>query len=186
MDKCDAVTRERWPELMVRAQAGDGQAYNRLLTALVPVIRTLAAKKIADQTLVEDVIQDVLLSIHRVRHTWDPDYPFLPWLMAIVSARATDALRRRGRRQHWEVEEASVPEGEQPATPVRGDASAELAGFLLQLPARQREMVEQVHLREMSQAEAAAHSNLSVSAVKSLLHRALKNLRRFGAGDERS
>jgi RNA polymerase sigma-70 factor (ECF subfamily) len=38
----------------------------------------------------------------------------------------------------------------------------------------------------MSLTEAAAHNNLSVAAVKSLLHRALKNLRRFGAHHDES
>jgi RNA polymerase sigma-70 factor (ECF subfamily) len=95
--------RESWPALMEQAQAGDQLAYTRLLKALVPVIRSQIRKRIADDALVEDVIQDVLLTVHRVRHTYDPSYPFLPWLMAIISARAVDALRRRGRYQQWEI-----------------------------------------------------------------------------------
>jgi RNA polymerase sigma-70 factor (ECF subfamily) len=66
------------------------------------------------------------------------------------------------------------------------DSQEELAGYLRQLPSRQRDIVEHVHLREMSLTEAAAHNNLSVAAVKSLLHRALTNLRRFGANHDRS
>jgi RNA polymerase sigma-70 factor (ECF subfamily) len=46
--------------------------------------------------------------------------------------------------------------------------------------------VEHIHLQEMSLAEAAARHNLSVAAVKSLLHRALTNLRRMGANHGRS
>lgn len=175
---------------MVRAQAGDQHAYTQLLKSLVPVIRSLAARQIADEVLVEDVIQDVLLSLHRVRHTYDPDYPFLPWLMAIVSARAVDALRRRGRYQRWESSEevamVNVADSAALNSAAIQDSREELAGFLHQLPDRQREIVEHVHLREMSLAEAAGHHNLSVSAVKSLLHRALQNLRRMGSHDEKS
>jgi len=70
--------REGWPTLMEQAQAGDQLAYTRLLKALVPVIRSQTRKQIADDALVEDVIQDVLLTVHRVRHTYDPAYPFYP------------------------------------------------------------------------------------------------------------
>ena len=35
---------------------------------------------------VDDVVQDVLLTIHRARATYDPSRPFLPWLRAIASA----------------------------------------------------------------------------------------------------
>ncbi|WEJ91279.1 MAG: sigma-70 family RNA polymerase sigma factor [Klebsiella huaxiensis] len=178
--------RESWPALMERAQAGDRLAYTRLLKALVPVIRSQIRKQISDDTLVEDVIQDVLLTVHRVRHTYDPAFPFLPWLMAIISARVIDALRRCGRRQHWEINEETLPDV--PSTPPgqNQDTQEELADYLRQLPDRQREIVEHVHLREMSLTEAAEHNNLSVAAVKSLLHRALKNLRRFGAHHDRS
>ncbi len=177
--------RENWPRLMERAQAGDRLAYTRLLKALLPVIRAQVRKHLADETLVDDVIQDVLLTIHRVRHTYDPGWPFLPWLLAIISARCVDALRRRGRRQHWEITADDAPEAVSYAA-TSSDAEEELAQWLRQLPERQRDIVEHVHLREMSLAEAAVHNNLSISAVKSLLHRALQNLRRIGAHHDRS
>jgi RNA polymerase sigma-70 factor (ECF subfamily) len=171
---------------MEQAQAGDQLAYTRLLKALVPVIRSQVRKHFSDDALVEDVIQDVLLTVHRVRHTYDSAYPFLPWLMAIISARAIDALRRRGRHQQWEVNDEALPEAASTTDAPREDTQKELARYLRQLPSRQREIVEHVHLREMSLTEAAAHNNLSVSAVKSLLHRALTTLRRFGANHDRS
>lgn len=184
MDKFD-TPREAWPGLMARAQAGDRQAYTQLLTALVPVIRTLVRKQIADDVLIEDVVQDVLLAIHRVRHTYSPDAPFLPWLMAITQARTVDALRRRGRLRLWETPEQECAIDSMALYESR-DPGDELATFLNQLPQRQRQIVEHVHLREMSLKEAAIHNNLTVSAVKSLLHRALSNLRRFGASNDRS
>ncbi|WP_300759300.1 sigma factor, partial [Janthinobacterium sp.] len=98
------ASRAAWPQLMLRAQDGDQLAYARLLKAIVPVIRALVRRKIyQDDAFVEDVVQEVLLAVHRVRHTYDPQRPFLPWLSAIISARAIDALRARGRRQCWEV-----------------------------------------------------------------------------------
>ncbi|WP_052284645.1 sigma-70 family RNA polymerase sigma factor [Kluyvera genomosp. 1] len=177
--------RGAWPSLMASAQAGDSDAYTQLLRAIVPVIRAMVRKQIADSVLVDDVIQDVLLAVHRVRHTYDPACPFLPWLMAITQARTVDALRKRGR--HW-LREADEEQAVEPAAEHSPDhdEQEELALILDQLPSRQRQIVEHIHLQEMSLAEAAARNNLSISAVKSLLHRALTNLRRMGANHDRS
>jgi len=175
---------QHWPLLMARAQAGDKAAYNQLLKAMVPAIRAMVRKKIADAALVEDVIQETLLAIHRVRHTYDPRRPILPWVAAITSARAIDALRQRGRRQEVQDEDAL---NQQPADSAdSATATDELTGYLGTLPLRQREIVESVHLREQSLAQAAAETNQSVSAVKSLLHRAMLNLRKYGSNHEKS
>ncbi|WP_437615708.1 sigma-70 family RNA polymerase sigma factor [Erwinia sp. V71] len=184
MDKT-AAPREQWPALMAQAQAGDQQAYTRLLTALVPVIRSLVRKQITDDVLTEDIIQDVLLTVHRVRHTYDPACPFLPWLVAITHARSVDALRWRGRQRRWETEDSDIlqyaADSSRTASGEQQESREQLAQFLDQLPARQREIVEHVHLQQMSLAEAAQKNSLSIAAVKSLLHRALNNLRRSGA-----
>lgn len=172
---------QHWPALMARAQAGDREAYNQLLRAMVPAIRAFVRKKISDEALIEDVIQETLLAIHRVRHTYDPQRPVLPWVAAITSARAIDALRQRGRNQEIQDEEA-VNLYPAEAGDFATD-SHDLSDYLGSLPARQREIVESVHLRQQTLAQAAAETDLSVSAVKSLLHRAMLNLRKYGSGD---
>lgn len=172
---------------MQRAQDGDQAAYARLLKAMLPAIRAMVRKRIADESLAEDITQEVLLAIHRVRHTYDPARPILPWMGAITSARAIDALRRQGRRARRETQDET-------AMMVQADPHAErkMEGFaiereldtlLAKLPARQREAVELVRLREMSLAEAAATSSLSISAIKALLHRAFITLRQNGIRD---
>ncbi|MGK3142310.1 sigma-70 family RNA polymerase sigma factor [Pantoea sp. C2G6] len=168
-----------WPALMARAQAGDRAAYNQVLKAMVPAIRALVCKKIRDEVLVEDVIQETLLAIHRVRHTYDPRRPIMPWISAIASARTVDALRQQGRRQEVQAEEEL--ERQTAEQPELTDPDA-LSGYLAHLPLRQREIVESVHLREQSLAQAAAETNQSLSAVKALLHRAMVNLRKYGRG----
>ncbi|MGF6270102.1 RNA polymerase sigma factor (sigma-70 family) [Lelliottia nimipressuralis] len=179
--------REAWPELMTKAQAGDRHAYTQLLRAIVPAIRAIVRRQVFDPALVEDVIQDVLLTVHRVRHTYDPDCPFLPWLMAITQARAVDALRHQGRtlRRETDTEEALTNVAAVESVEHQ-DEQEELALILNRLPARQRQIVEHIHLQEMTLAQAASRHNLTISAVKSLLHRAITNLRRMGANHDRS
>lgn len=180
------TARAAWPQLMVRAQEGDQAAYGRLLRAILPVIRASVRRQIyQDEALVEDVVQDVLLTVHRMRHTYEADRPFLPWLSAIVSARAIDALRARGRRQHWEVidEDAVLahPDGSSFDDHAGLARNQQLDTLLSRLPQRQRQVVELVHLCELSLAEAATVSSMTLSAVKSVLHRAFTTLRQHGS-----
>ncbi|MBU3077958.1 sigma-70 family RNA polymerase sigma factor [Sphingomonas quercus] len=169
---------------MRRAQDGDQAAYRVVLRAVVPAVRAYARRRVFDEILVEDVIQDTLLTIHRLRHTYDPARPLLPWIAAITSARAVDALRRHGRSRRREVadEVALAAAVDMAALETLETAGADqtLGRLLGVLPERQRRVVEMVKLREMTLDAAADESRLSVGAVKSLLHRAYARLREHG------
>ena len=67
-----------WSTLMARAQDGDEVAYRRLLEDATPYLRSLAARHRALAGETEDVVQDILLTLHAVRHTYDPGRPFGP------------------------------------------------------------------------------------------------------------
>ena len=75
-----------WSILMAHGQAGDQEAYRRLLEEITPYVRSLAVKSHRDPTDIEDSVQDVLLTVHAVRHTYDPTRPFGPWLVAIAQS----------------------------------------------------------------------------------------------------
>jgi RNA polymerase sigma-70 factor (ECF subfamily) len=172
---------------MRSAQAGDTGAYARVLRAMLPAIRACVRRRIYDEALVDDVIQDTLLTVHRLRHTFDPALPMLPWLNAIAATRSIDALRKRGRAQAREVHD---DEAVAQAIDLRSTGAAdrlavdqEIRRRLAVLPERQRSVVEMVKLREMSLDDAAVASRTSVSAIKALLHRALENLRKHKMSD---
>ena len=61
-----------WGSLMAAAQDGDRAAYGRLLAEATPYIRAIVRRHHGSGDRVDDVVQDVLLCIHRVRHTYDP------------------------------------------------------------------------------------------------------------------
>ena len=96
---------EHLSRLMARAQQGDQDAYVTLLRAITPRVRQLVRRKRAflGESDVEDVVQEVLLSIHAVRATYDPDAPFMPWLSAIVRHRLADAGRQHARQGAHEI-----------------------------------------------------------------------------------
>lgn len=68
-----------WAGLMCAAQDAAAAAYGALPRDLPPVLRILARRQVTRPDNVEDVVQDVLLTIHRVRHNYDPSRPLLPW-----------------------------------------------------------------------------------------------------------
>jgi len=172
---------------MVAAQAGDRRSYERLLREITPFVRGLVRRHCNNHHDIEEMVQDTLLAVHRVRQTYDPARAFLPWLAAIAARRGIDGLRRRIRIARFETPEAGVYEtfGDAAANnDMDGVRSAQEVEALLQhLPPRQREALEALKLRELSLVEAAAASGQSVAALKVNTHRALKSLRAlFGSG----
>jgi RNA polymerase sigma-70 factor (ECF subfamily) len=167
---------------MQAAQAGDKVAYASLLREILPLLRAMVRRTCRDPQDVDDVVQEVLLSLHAVRHTYDPARPFLPWLLTIARRRATDAIRRTSSRSAHETAVDVVPETfSGPEPKIEQDSSDDRAAIedaLAGLTRGQREAVELLKVQGLSLKEAAALTGKSVSALKINVHRALQALRR--------
>lgn len=170
-----------WAILMAHAQDGDRSAYRRLLREITPYLRSLAARRHRDPSDVEDAVQDVLLTVHAIRHTFDPTRPFGPWLVTIANRRFIDRLRRQGRRRDRETplmpehETFAEPQANLEETPDRH----ELEKAIGELPPMQRKAVQLLKLKEMSLKEASTASGMSIAALKVNVHRAVKRLRKI-------
>ncbi len=179
-----------WSIYMARAQAGDRDAYRRLLEDVAPYLRSIAARHFRNSGDIEDAVQEVLLTVHAVRHTYDPARPFGPWLVAIANRRVVDGLRRQGRSRAREV--ALDAEHETFAAPEANyhEAASEaraLREAVESLPPGQRDAIRMLKLQEMSLKEAAAVSGMTVAALKVATHRAVKSLRKvLGRQDRRT
>lgn len=176
-----------WPALMRRAQEGDQDAYRRLLYAVRPYLRAVATRFLRDPHDAEDAVQDILMTLHTIRHTYDPDRPFRPWLAGIARNRLLDRLRGRTKIAAREI--ALALEHETFAAPDANTESAAwnnpaLAAAMRDLPAGQRQAIELLKLRELSLKEAALASGMSIAALKVAVHRGMKSLRRLLAGGE--
>ncbi|MEH2513697.1 RNA polymerase sigma factor (sigma-70 family) [Nitrobacteraceae bacterium AZCC 1564] len=170
-----------WTILMARAQDGDGMAYLRLLQEVTPYLRVLAARRYREPPDIEDAVQDVLLTVHAIRQTFDPTRPFGPWLVAIANRRFVDRLRRQGRRRARETPLTSEHETFADVTTnleERTDGHG-LEGAIENLPPVQKQAIELLKLKEMSLKEAASVTGLSIASLKVATHRALQSLRRM-------
>jgi RNA polymerase sigma factor (sigma-70 family) len=170
--------------LMRAAQSGNGAAYVSLLQHLTPRLRRIIARQrgFLGAEEVEDLLQDVLLSLHAVRATYDPSRPFMPWLLAIVRNRLADGARRYAKRSGREVhiDDADVTFFEA-ATNADQEGSGDVEALrraLGTLPAGQRQAIELLKLQELSLKEAAAASGSTVGALKVATHRAMTALRK--------
>ena len=171
-----------WAILMAHAQSGDQDAYRRLLEEITPYVRSLAFKSHRDPADIEDSVQDVLLTVHAVRHTYDPTRPFGPWLVAIANRRVTDRLRRQGRTTARETPLTEEHETfAAPAANYQEAASDDraLREAIERLPAGQRDAIRLLKLQEMSLKQVAGATGMSVAALKVATHRAMKNLRKM-------
>jgi RNA polymerase sigma-70 factor (ECF subfamily) len=167
---------------MQAAQDGDKAAYETLLTDIMPLLRTVVQRAWRNAHDVEDIVQDVLLSLHAVRHTYDPARPFVPWLLTIARRRIADAARRSSSRSARETTVEVLPEtfsgvptkNEQETSDDQAAVRQALAG----LTGEQREAVELLKLEGLSLRQAAAITGKSIAALKINVHRGLKALRR--------
>jgi RNA polymerase sigma-70 factor (ECF subfamily) len=154
---------------MARAQDGDQEAYRKLLTAVQPIVLRYVRKRIRSQEAAEDVSQEILLTMHRVRHTYERDRPFEPWLYAIARSRIIDYLRKERRMSAMEVMMDALPE----VADVGAETTAEQVFEVLdKLPASQREAFTMLKLEGLTTEEAAERAGVTVSALKVRAHRA--------------
>jgi RNA polymerase sigma factor (sigma-70 family) len=169
--------------LMQRGQDGDQAAYASLLREVLPILKRVVQARLGFLPVMdrEDLVQDILMSVHAARATYDPTRPFKPWLMTIAHNRMVDQARRNSRRAANEI---SVDE--YPADVADADAGAasdhygdpeELRRAIKVLPKGQRSALELLKLREMSLKEASHATGMSISALKVSVHRAIKTLR---------
>jgi RNA polymerase sigma-70 factor (ECF subfamily) len=174
---------ERFAVLMQAAQSGDADAYVQLLKDITPRLRRIVRRRRQFLAIedVEDLVQDVLLSLHAARATYDPRRPFVPWLLAIVRNRLADGARRHARAL---VHEVHVEDLDVTFFAVSTNSEAEsgdpqaLREAIETLPVGQRDAIEMLKLKEMSLKEAAAASGTTVGALKVATHRAMAALRR--------
>lgn len=169
--------------LMEAAQKGDNVSYRRLLEEITPLIRRYIHRNqgrwpAAD---IEDVVQEVLMSVHLSRATYDPRRPFRPWLLAITRNRIADAGRRMSRRAANEITVGELPETFfDVGTNLSGETQAEIH-FMRRaiggLSTQQRRAIELLKLQGFSLKEASAVTGVSVAALKVTVHRAMRSLR---------
>jgi RNA polymerase sigma-70 factor, ECF subfamily len=169
--------------LMVASLDGDRSAYDTLLQGVGHVVRLYVCRRVGNMPWVDDVVQEVLVSLHRSRRTWNPARPFAPWFYAVMQSRMIDAIRRHKRTTTWEEAVDAVPPVVWSASPeAQAIARADLTQAMRQLSPAQRVVIERLKLMEMSVSDVAKETGMSEANVKVIAHRGYAVLRKFLTG----
>jgi RNA polymerase sigma-70 factor (ECF subfamily) len=166
--------------LMASYQAGSLDAFDELYALLAPPIRGFLRRRTPDADRASDLVQETFLQMHRARHTFDPSYPALPWVMAI--ARHVWLMHERTQRRRPRATEAIET---LPIT-VRADAEAyadraDVRSALTALSGDRRRAVVWHHVLGLSFRDIASRLGIREDAAKLRSSRGMGELReRFG------
>ncbi len=164
------------------AREGDQEAFGNLITAYQTPVYNLAYRMLGNPAEAEEAAQETFLRVYKNLHRYDPQRRFRTWLFSIASHYCIDCLRRR--RLTWlslneEILPADrlvggdlSPEGAVP----RSDHERWIQGLLSGLSVTDRAAITLRYWYDCSYEEIAEVLKMTVSAVKSRLHRARRAL----------
>ncbi len=177
----------RWSILLLAAQEADESAYRRLLKELGIYLHSFLSKRLGNSPYIDDIIQEILLGVHKARHTFDGSKPFMPWFHAIVRYKTIDTMRRKKRIQSSEIfdENALEQYAETFELAETNTLDEEILRALATLPPKQRRAVELLKLQGLSVKETAAQLGMTEAATKVSAHRAYKALRKRFLGERK-
>ncbi|MCB8836204.1 sigma-70 family RNA polymerase sigma factor [Aurantimonas sp. VKM B-3413] len=182
MEPAFKTKRQPLEELLASAVAGDDRAYREFLIEASAVLRRFVARRVPRNAVafdVEDLVQEILMAVHRKRHTWRTDEPVGPWLFAIARYKTIDAYRRRGQRV--DVDIADFADLLEDPSTVPTATAHDVNRALGTLAGKQRAVVSALSVEGRSIGETAERFGMSEGAVRVAFHRGLAALaKKFG------
>jgi RNA polymerase sigma-70 factor (ECF subfamily) len=170
--------------LIRRAQAGDADAFGRLVERYMRRAYYAALSLVGSREDALDLSQEAFARAYRSRASIDPERPFYAWLYQILRRLCFNFIRdRRSRRQTldtagaWLAEEAAdrgLPAPD--AALERAEARRLVASAIEQLPAREREVIALKEFESLSYKEIAALVGVPIGTVMSRLYSARQRL----------
>jgi RNA polymerase sigma-70 factor (ECF subfamily) len=164
--------------LMKQFLDGDQRAYAEILQKTSRFLRPFLAKRLSFTNEVDDVLQEILISIHKARHTYDGNRPYKPWVYAIARFRLQDYLRAHYSDQLHHAGALSDMEEFLPESVTESAISYEsISGEVEKLAEKQATILRLMHQEGYTAKEVAEKIGMNESAVKVAAHRAYKILR---------
>lgn len=170
---------ENFASLMRQSLNGDQRAYAILLQKTASLLRPFLAKRLSFNNEVDDLLQEILISIHKARHTYDGNRPYKPWAYAIAKFRLQDFLRAHYSDQLRHAVDFDDLEEILPETVTESGLSYEsISAEVQKLPEKQATILQLMHQEGYTSKEVAEKLGMNESAVKVSAHRAYKVLRK--------
>lgn len=170
---------------VAQAQQGDDEAFTRLVETYQTPVFNLCYRMLGEPELAEDAAQETFLRAYQHLHRYDRKRPFATWLLSIAAHYCIDRLRRRKfsmfsmDAEDEEGNSIELPDLDAPnpeSETVKGQMQERIHAMLKDLDNTDRAAIIMRYWYDYSEKEIAESLNLTVSAVKSRLHRARKEL----------
>ncbi len=167
------------------AQQGSDEAFTKLVETYQTPVFNLCYRMLGEPELAEDAAQETFLRAYQHLHRYDPKRSFATWLLSIAAHYCIDKLRRRKfsmfsmdqEDEEGNTFEIADPDSPNPETEsIKGQTRARVQSMLKDLDATDRAAIIMRYWYDYSEIEIADSLRLTVSAVKSRLHRARKEL----------
>jgi RNA polymerase sigma-70 factor (ECF subfamily) len=176
--------------LMLLAKDGDTRAFEQLVEKYKQPIVSLMFRMLHDLSEAEDLAQTVFVRVHQSASRYEVSAKFSTWIFTIARHVCLNEIRRRSRHPAESIE-CSLPDAGEPATRqfedhktftppeafLHRELEAKIQEALDQLPEKQRLAVLLCRENDLSYEEIARVLGLSLSATKSLIHRARETLK---------
>lgn len=164
--------------LMKLSLTGDQRAYAECLQATIRLLRPYLEKRLSFTNEVDDLLQEILISLHKARHTYDGNRPYKPWMYAIARFRLNDYLRAHYSDQlHHAADLDDIEEYLQQNVTESAVSYESISAEVAKLPDKQAEILRLMHQEGYTAKEVAAKVGMNESAVKVAAHRAYKILK---------
>ena len=169
---------------VLQAQQGSDEAFTNLVETYQKHVYNLCYRMLGEPESAEDAAQETFLRAFQHIHRYDRKRPFATWLLSIAAHYCIDRLRRRKfsmasidqdeEEGGFELPDADAPNPESEV--VHNEQREQMQGLLKRLDSVDRAAIVLRYWNDCSEAEIAEALNLTVSAVKSRLHRARREL----------
>lgn len=165
-------------DLAARTLDGDLRSYEELVRRYERLVGHVLYTYAGREAAVDDLVQETFLKAYDKLNTFNPDYRFKTWLLAIANNLGVDTLRRRREQVEFNPDIHARVTGGPEAAAVEADRSRTLQDAISSLPETYSVPMILRYNEEMSYAEISEVLELSIPAVKSRLFRARQMLAR--------
>lgn len=165
-------------ELAARTLDGDLHSYEELVRRYERLVGHVLYTYAGREAAVDDLVQETFLKAYDKLDTFNPEYRFKTWLLAIANNLGVDTIRRRREHVEFNPDIHSWSTGGPEIAAVEADRSRTLQDAISSLPETYGVPMVLRYNEEMSYAEISEVLELSIPAVKSRLFRARQMLAR--------
>jgi RNA polymerase sigma-70 factor (ECF subfamily) len=161
------------------ASRGDRDAFGRLVMDHALSARRVAYGVVGNWDEAEDIVQEAALAAWQAVQRYDPERPFRPWFLRIVSNAALDHARRQKVRRTEMLADTERHPGPTPEDRAEHAVLRDRLGQALsELPERQRIAVVMFDVEGYSHADIATSLGVPEGTVRSYVFHARRALRR--------